>query len=96
MKSVTSSLDIINARVSSCGGLWVIRVDTQGKIYQILPMWQAAKELSIAAKQPLADRQVLDVGQSRGIIISRFWGCIILGWRSPCWSRSKLFFQGAT
>jgi N-acetylglucosamine-6-phosphate deacetylase len=62
MKSVTSSLDIINARVPGCGGLRVLRVDIQGKIYQILPMWQAAKELAKAAKQPSADRQVLDVG----------------------------------
>lgn len=61
MKNATSSLDIINARVPGCGGLRVIRVDNQGKIYQILPMWQAAKELAKAANELATDRQVLDV-----------------------------------
>ena len=51
MNSAYSSLDIINARVPSCNGLQKIAIDPQGKIAQILPMSEMAK-----------DRQVLDVG----------------------------------
>lgn len=68
MNSAIASLDIINARVLGCRGLQVIRVDAQGKVSQILPMSQAARELKAAqrlpkaAKKLIVDRQVLDVG----------------------------------
>lgn len=54
MTSITVPVDIINARVTNAGGLQQIRIDAQGKICQILPMWKALKQVP-------PDLQVLDV-----------------------------------
>lgn len=68
MNSAIASLDIINARVPGYGIPRVIRVDSQGKVSQILPMSQVTRELKAAqrlpkaAKKLIVDRQVLDVG----------------------------------
>ncbi len=68
MNSAIANLDIINARVPSCMSLRAIRVDTQGKVSQIMYMRELTKEskaaqrLPKAAKKLLVERQVLDVG----------------------------------
>lgn len=68
MNSAIANLDIINARVPGCLSLKTIKVDTQGKVSQILSMSQAAKEskatqrLPKAEKKLLVERQVLDIG----------------------------------
>jgi N-acetylglucosamine-6-phosphate deacetylase len=54
-ESITVPLDIINAHVPDSPCLRQIRIDAQGRISQILPMWKALKQVSPP------DLQVLDV-----------------------------------
>ncbi len=60
MNSAIANLDIINARVPGGGTLRAIRVNSQGKVSQILSMGEFAQE-SQATKKLLVERQVLDI-----------------------------------